>query len=51
MSLSKVVRDALEKADESPVGSFAELARDFCGKFLGPEDLSSNPKRLKGYGK
>ena len=51
VSVSVVVREALEHAGERTVGSFAELASDFCGRLRGPSDLSVNADHLKGYGK
>jgi len=49
--VSVVVREVLEQAGERNVGSFGELARDFCGRLSGPPDLSLNADHLKGYGK
>lgn len=53
---SVVVREALEQyLDESREirsGSFLELAGDLVGCVKdAPPDLSSNPKRLEGYGR
>ena len=53
-SKSALVRRAVERllARESPLpGSFAELAADFAGSVEGPGDLSTNPRRMKGYGR
>ncbi len=55
MSTSALVREALEdrlgreKLDHA--GSCLELAADLRGVLVGPADLSSNPRRLKGYGR
>jgi len=49
--VSVVVREALERVGEKDATSFGELARDFCGRFDGPEDLSTHPRHLRGYGK
>jgi Arc/MetJ-type ribon-helix-helix transcriptional regulator len=51
---SAVVRDALEQYlvdDDSRGPSFLDLARDLAGSVEGPEDLSSNKKHLRGYGR
>ena len=54
VSKSVVIRDALEaylaQEDEVDPSSFLESARDLCGSVDGPEDLSTNPKHLDGYG-
>jgi hypothetical protein len=54
VSKSVVIRDALEayltQEDEVDPISFLESARDLCGSVDGPEDLSTNPKHLVGYG-
>ena len=53
-SKSDVLRTALEQylhGDQSAsVGSFLEKAADVIGSVRGPRDLSTNPKRLKGFG-
>ncbi len=53
-SRSTLIRTALlaylEEAGESAGLSCLDLARDLCGSLEGPEDLSSNPKHLQGYG-
>lgn len=56
MQKSVVVREALEQyLDESREvrsGSFLDLAGDLIGCVKdAPTDLSSNPKRLDGYGR
>jgi hypothetical protein len=30
--------------------SFHDLAKDLCGSFKGPRDLSTNPKYMEGFG-
>lgn len=52
---SEILREALDQyltdsAESDPV-SFASLASDLIGCTEGPEDLSSNPDHLEGYGK
>jgi metal-responsive CopG/Arc/MetJ family transcriptional regulator len=56
MRKSGMVREALERyLDETHAGqkgSFLELAGDLVGCVKeAPADLSSNPKRLRGYGR
>jgi hypothetical protein len=51
VSVSVVVREALERMDESNLGSFAERGSDFCGRLSGPSDLSSNADHLADYGR
>lgn len=53
---SAVVREALEAhlgedAAAPSRGSCLELAADLAGSLAGPSDLSSNPRRLRGYGR
>jgi hypothetical protein len=53
---SAVVREALERYLEesgaAPHGSFLDLAGDLAGCVTdAPADLSSNPRRLSGFGK
>jgi Arc/MetJ-type ribon-helix-helix transcriptional regulator len=54
-SKSEVVRRALTRflpSDERSAGpSFADKAASLVGCVEGPEDLSSNPQRLRGYGR
>lgn len=54
-SKSEVLRQALEaflkQPRRAPAGSCLDLAGDLAGCLKGPDDLSSNKKRLKGYGK
>ncbi len=50
-SKSELVRDALERQRQSKNGpSCHDLARDLCGSFQGPSDLSTNPKYMQGFG-
>ena len=55
-SKSDVMRAALEqyltgeRASERPISAL-ELAGDLVGCAEGPEDLSTNPKYMEGYGK
>jgi hypothetical protein len=48
---SDLVRAALEqqRAGQGDA-SCHDLARDLCGSFKGPRDLSTNPKHLDGFG-
>jgi predicted transcriptional regulator len=47
---AKVLREALEQFDRHTAGPTAsELAADLV--FEGPGDLSTNPKRMAGYGR
>jgi len=53
---SAVVRDALEAqlGDQGEIpraGSFLDRGRDLAGSVEGPADLSSNRRRLRGYGR
>ena len=52
---SAVVRDAIEAllaADAGRAeGSCYDLSSDLAGIVIGPVDLSSNRRRLKGYGR
>lgn len=51
-SKSAIIRAALEAYldREDAQGSVLEAAQDLCGCLEGPEDLSTNPNRLDGYG-
>jgi predicted DNA-binding protein len=52
MTVSAIVRDALEHYDAIPAGSFAEAASKYIGSLEGgPGDLATNPKHLKDFGK
>ena len=50
-----LVREALEESlgheKNHQGGSCLDLAADLRGVLAGPADLSSNPRRLKGYGR
>jgi len=52
---SEIVRAALEayikSEGEIDDASFLAIASDLSGVVSGPEDLSSNPEQLDGYGK
>jgi hypothetical protein len=54
-SRSAVVREALEAhlegSAQAAMGSCFDLARDLAGCLEGPADLSTNPRRLRGYGR
>lgn len=52
LSKSEVVRAALERflQTERPMSAL-ELAGGLVGSCEGPEDLSTNPKYLEGFGK
>ena len=50
---SELIREALElhlDANAHRGGSCADLAGDLAGSVSGPADLSSNRRRLRGYG-
>ena len=48
---SDIVREALERASDSNRGaSCHDVFADVCGIVDGPEDLSTNPKHLAGFG-
>lgn len=51
-SQSDLVRDALEeqRKGESKSPSCRDLLADLGGAFDGPSDLSTNPKRMEGFG-
>jgi hypothetical protein len=55
VSTSALVREALEDTLGRELGprasSCLELTRDLRGSLMGPPDLSSNPSRLRGYGR
>ena len=55
VSTSALVREALEdrlgRESRGQAGSCLDLAADLRGVLAGPFDLSSNPNRLKGYGR
>ena len=55
VSTSALVREALEERlvneTRARTGSCLDLAGDLAGVLTGPADLSSNPRRLKGYGR
>jgi hypothetical protein len=49
-----ILREALEKHLDSALGSrgtVLDLAQDLVGSLVGPADLSTNKKRLRGYGR
>ncbi len=52
---SALIREAIEmiinEENMSQTESCMELARDLAGSVSGPEDLSFNKDRMKGYGK
>ena len=52
---SAIVREALEgHLRSTPLdsgGSFLEVAADIIGSVEGPADLSTNRRRLRGYGR
>lgn len=51
---SEIIREALGiyLVGKSQVKrSFSELAQDLAGSIEGPEDLGSNPRYMKGYGR
>ena len=52
---SAVLREALESyfknGSGKPKVSAYDLAKDLCGRYEGPRDLSTNPKHMEGYGR
>ena len=51
---STVVREAIERyVADAPgrVSALADLAADLTGSVSGPQDLSTNPRHLKDYGR
>ena len=50
-SPAEIVRAALDQYLPAEGLSAADLAGDLCGCLEGPEDLSTNPKYLEGFGK
>lgn len=50
VSRSAILRQALESFDRGPKRSAASLAGALVGSLRGPRDLSTNPKRMSGYG-
>ena len=54
-SKSELVREALEEYTRGESGrrpgSCLDLASDLAGSLAGPEDLASNKRHLKGYGR
>jgi predicted transcriptional regulator len=52
---SAVVRQALEQCfslkDHRETRTCLDLARDLAGSFQGPEDLSTSPAHMDGYGR
>ncbi len=55
VSTSALVREALEdrlsREAHTQAGSCLDLGHDLRGSLVGPVDLSSNPRHLKGYGR
>lgn len=55
VSTSALVRESLDARlgsdEDTNPGSCLDLAGDLRGLLTGPADLSSNPARLKGYGR
>ncbi|MEC7201741.1 MAG: hypothetical protein VXW84_13950, partial [Verrucomicrobiota bacterium] len=48
---SAILREGLRKlCKESSTHSLADRARDLIGGSVGPEDLSTSPRYLDGYG-
>jgi predicted transcriptional regulator len=51
---SALVREFIERGLNDANGkrrpSFHQLAKDKCGRFAGPRDLSTNPKYMEGFG-
>jgi predicted DNA-binding protein len=51
-TVSQIVREALESYASGEGLSFSDAAREFIGCLDGgPEDLSTNPKHMKGFGR
>ncbi len=49
-SRSALLREALEAFTRHQARSVAEAASDLAGSLEGPEDLSSSPQHMSGYG-
>jgi predicted transcriptional regulator len=49
-SRSALLREAIRAFAEQSGSSVADLARDLDGVLEGPEDLSTSPTHMKGYG-
>lgn len=47
----RMLEDALAKVGRRGQGSFLDLAKDLCGSLEAPEDLSTNPDYMSGYGR
>ncbi len=50
LTQSAVIREAIEGLKEPRPQSFLEAAGEAVGSVEGPDDLSTNPARLEGYG-
>jgi len=54
VSKSAILREALESKTKvtarSATPSAHDLVKHLCGSLRGPKDLSTNPKRLRGFG-
>lgn len=50
LTQSAVIREAIEGLKDPPAQSFLEAAGKAVGSVDGPEDLSTNPAHLEGYG-
>lgn len=54
-SKSDLLRHALEffftQKGSSPAVNLYSLSKDLCGSLKTPEDLSTNPEHLEGYGR
>jgi predicted transcriptional regulator len=51
VSRSALLRAALEAYTKEQPTSVTAMAEDLAGSLDGPEDLSSSPRHLSGYGK
>ena len=49
-SRSAILREALESFARGSRRSVVQAAGDLVGSVSGPKDLSTNPKRIAGYG-
>ena len=54
VSKSAILREALANKTKvtarSPIPSAHDLVKHLCGSLRGPKDLSTNPKRFRGFG-
>jgi len=49
-SRSALLREAVERLTREERRTVGQLAADLIGSLEGPEDLSTSPKHMKGFG-